>query len=416
MFKNIKSVLPFKKQRLWFWVVLIVLFLFYPYIFADAVFSFHADTRIILVLLFLFFPLAMLLTPRKMPWPLTLSLAVMIIGGVAHFLHTGDKYYYHRIVTLLFSYSLLVIVYYKIGLKRFYTIYNKWILIMSIGCFIAMIVAFVGVPPLFEFVEKSDNRVMYSWLVSCTKAYSGPGSLTRMGGFFDEPGAMGYFACFAIAFNRLLIKDKRMEWMLLLFTLFTFSFGYILQAIVYVLCFIVFGNNEKRRLPLLVLLVVLVVGLYATKDTKYNEVYANSIGKVEALFSVDNMMTMESTSREILLEDSKRAFESSPIWGVGWNTKGYMGDNFYETLGKDGIIGFVYQYFPFFLLLFWGIIRRDYEIIAIVVFLFLSLFHRPLHAFPLNYFIYYSLPVVYYLKVRENNGESHKVTIKTIND
>ena len=410
MFSYIKKVLPSQRQRIWFGVVLIALLIFYPYELADAYLPFIKTNSItVLVLLAALIPLTFLSNPKRMPWPFTLCVSLLIVGSLIHFIHSGDKYYYHRVVMLLYAICLTIIVYSKIGFKQFYNLYNRWIVIMLIGCFVGVILSFVGLPPLHEFIASNDDRVVSSWIVTFTKNYIEAGSFIRPSGFFDEPGAMGYFSCFAIAYNRLLVRDKRIEWILLVLSLFTFSFGYIMQATVYILLFVVFNKSVKGKIWLIIVFTVVIIGLNVTKGTQYNDIYENTIGKIESLYNTENVLSLETTSRETLVESGKYAFEQNPVWGIGWKMEdtqyGRVSDSIYETLARDGIIGFLYTYFPYLLLLFWGIKRKDMDVVSVVVFLVLSLFHRPLHAYPLNYFIYYSLPIVYYLKAREENFE-----------
>jgi hypothetical protein len=128
-------------------------------------------------------------------------------------------------------------------------------------------------------------------------------------------------------------------------------------------------------------------------------------------------MSFEGTSREILVESSKEAFIRNPIWGIGWPVNGseeYVGDNYYETLAHDGIVGAIYQYFPYILLLLWAIGRKDWELVYIVIFLALAIFHRPIHANLLTYFIYYSLPLIYSLKVKQEDTERRNVRLPSV--
>ena len=405
MFSYIKTVLPGQGQRFWFWVVLLILLSFYPYEIANAYYPFPTiGIRVTVLVAIVLTPVIFLVNQKKLPVAFVVCLAVMVIGSMLSFLVSGGhKYYYHKIIILYAAFCLIVIVYNKVGVKQFYTLYNRWILIMAVlGC-VGFVLALVGVPPITSFVGLEDGRDIQSWIITFYKGASA--RFIRYAGFFDEPGAMGYWGCFALAINKLFIKDNRLERILLVALVFTFSLGYLLQAVVYVIFYILLGSKTSNKIAIALLSVLLIIGVYATRDTEYSYIYDESIGRVEEMFAVADVMSFEDTSRGQLVEVSKQYYKSNPVWGIGWplDNEEYIGDNYYETLAHDGIVGTIYQYFPYILLLFWGIKRKDWELISIVVFLALAIFHRPIHPNILTYFIYYSLPLLYALKVKEED-------------
>lgn len=412
MFSFFKTILPSKRQRTWFWVVLLLILSFYPYEIANAYYPFDtADVRVSFVLCLVLTPIIILISRYRLPKALIVCLIVMLIGSIMSFYVTHDRYYYHKLIRLYFAFCLIIIVYNRIGYRQFFSLYNRWILIMAIlGC-IGFVISLAGVPPVNTFIGKEDGREVYSWIITFTK--TPPIGFIRYAGFFDEPGAMGYWGCFALGINRILIKDEKLEKLLLITLVFTFSMGYILQAVAYIVMFSIFGSKVKNRFVLIVIPLILIIGLYSMRGTSYSIIYDESIGRIEQMFNAgDDIMSFEGTSREVLVENSKAAFKTNPVWGIGWPTDGsdvMTGDNYYETLAHDGIVGMVYQYFPYILLFFWAYRRRDWEMIFVIIFLALAIFHRPIHPNMLTYFIYYSLPVIYSIKVKEiDSSKRHK--------
>lgn len=416
MFKYIRSLLPAQRQRVWFWIVVLIIISFYPYEIANAYYPFStADIRTHFLLCLFLTPLILLKSRRKLPSALIWCLAIMVIGSLTSFFVSGDKYYYHKLIHLYSAFGLIVIVYNAIGYRQFFTLYNRWILIMAIlGC-IGFLIALLGIPPITTFIGKEDGRTVYSWLITFTK--TPPIGFIRYAGFFDEPGAMGYWGCFALAINRIFIKDQRLERVLLIALVFTFSMGYIIQAIAYFLMFSLSGSRLVSRMGYIIVAIMLIVGIYGTRGTNVSYIYDESIGRIEQMLEVgDDILSFEGTSREKLVAASKDAFKENPIWGIGWpvDNEEYIGDNYYETLAHDGIVGTIYQYFPYILLLFWGVSRRDWEIVYVVVFLALAIFHRPIHANMLTYFVFYSLPLMYTLKVKQEDSEKLHVRLPSI--
>lgn len=389
---------------------MLILLSFYPYEIANAYYPFSTiDIRVTFLLCLVLTPVILTKSRLKLPPALIWCLVVMVLGSILSFIVTGDKFYYHKLIVLYSAFCLIVIVYNTIGYRQFFTLYNKWILIMAIlGC-IGALIASLGVQPITTFIGKEDGRTVYSWIITFTK--TPPIGFIRYAGFFDEPGAMGYWGCFALAINRILIRDKRLEKILLIALIFTFSMGYIIQALAYILMFSFSRSKAGDKFGYMIVIVFFIVGVYSTRGTSISFIYDESIGRIEEMFNAsEDVLSFEGTSREKLVRDSKEAFESNPVWGIGWPTDNeeYIGDNYYETLAHDGIVGTVYQYFPYILLLIWGLSRRDWEIVHIVVFLALAVFHRPIHSNILTYFIFYSLPLIYALKVKEDSLSTHK--------
>jgi len=396
----LKEYLPNQTQRKWFYFVMSVLFLFYPYILVDAVLPFFkSDILQYFVFSILLFSINIFKSKRaNLPIAFWLVVTIMVIGSMVSFFVSGSKFYYHRLIYMFCSVNLIMIVQKQIGLVNFYRVYNRWILIMAALGVFGFLIAFVGVKPFFEFEALNDGRTVSSWIITFTKLDDFPvGSFIRYSGFFDEPGAIGYWGMFTLAINRLFIKDLKLEKILLVLLLFTFSMGFISQAIFFVAFFYLIRGGGRNKIIMGIILSILVVGVIATKNTQYSMIYDSTIGRFEEASKATEFM--EGTTREFNTQLTKEEWERSPIWGIGWKIDGpSLSDNAYETLAHDGIVGTVYLYFPYILLLYLGIKRRDIDVIGVTIFCALAIFHRPIHANLLTYFIFYSLPAMYAMK------------------
>lgn len=403
MFRYINSLLPQQKQRLWFWVVMLILLSLYPYKIANAYYPFivsNIQTQFIIAILLT--SIVLLIKRKTLPKEFWICVWMMVFGSVLHYFLTGDKFYYHKLINLEAAVCLIIIVYSKIGYRPFFTIYNKWILLIAVFAAFAFFIINANVPPIRRFIATEDGREMSNWIISFAK--TGGTLINRPSGMFDEPGALGYWGCFALGINKLFIKDEKLEKILLIALIFTMSMGYYMQAIAYLVLFLIKGSSATKKFSMLSITFIIIISLISLKGTQYNDIYESSIGRIETMFNSDNILSMEGTTRERLVEESKKKFEENPIFGIGWpvDDELYIGDNHYETLAHDGILGTIYQYFPYILLLFWGIKRKDIEVVFVVIFLALAVFHRPIHSNILTYFIYYSLPLIYWIKIQED--------------
>lgn len=402
MLKFIHQILPDKTQQKWFYIVMFVLLSFYPYKIANAYYPFvvsNIQTQFVVAILL---TLIVLFIKRKsLPKEFWICVWMMVLGSILHFFLTGDKFYYHKLINLESAVCLIIIVHSKIGYRPFLTIYNKWILFIAIFAALALFIIIANVPPIMRFVATEDGREMSNWIISFAK--TGGTLIDRPSGMFDEPGALGYWGCFALGINKLFIKDEKLEKILLIALVFTMSMGYFMQAIAYIVLFSIKGSPASKKFSMFTITFIIIISLYSLKGTRYNDIYESSIGRIEVMFSAKNVMSMEGTTRERLVEDSKKLFEENPLLGIGWPVDEdlYIGDNHYETLAHDGIFGTFYQYFPYVLLVLWGKKRKDLEVVFVVFFLAIAVFHRPIHSNILTYFIFYSLPLIYWIKTQE---------------
>lgn len=394
------SVTSNKKRFWWFLFVLGLLFCFYPYEFQDSMFNFLQKE--LLTKVFFIIVLFIILSVGKSvktPHVLALMVFVHMFGFLLSFVvHGGLGQYIGEYVTIIMVSLLILVIKDKIGILHFFELYNKWIMIMAIGGCVALMMAITGIGPIQTFISH-DLRPAYSWGVSYTNVYYD--NFIRYAGFFDEPGAMGYWMVFAIAINRLFIKNKWVEWGLLVLGLFSFSFGFIVQALVYILLFTFTKRNTVRSIVTAVAVFGVALFIYNSQGGENSTMYDVTFGRYEKLQEADQKMG----GRQEMSDVAKKYFFANPLFGLGRvqfaNIPYYMQDNPYETLAKDGIVGTIYLYFPFLLLLYWGIKRKDGELIRVWIFMVLSFMHRPFHPAPLYYFIFYSIVYMYYLKMRQ---------------
>jgi hypothetical protein len=395
-------VIPNKKFKWWAYLyVLLVLFSFYPYEFKSVYLPFFLAENYAIGACF-FALTGLLLLTRKIKLDKFHSLAfvflVQWIGifiiGIAH----GN--YLPAIgisINMLLAFALVVFVDSLLNWDVFFDKYNKWILIMAIlGCIVFFLVLIFNIQPLSIAIDIADGRPIFNYFLTFSKSdvyYTG---IIRYAGFFDEPGAIAYWGVYALIINRLFIGKRRLETILAVSLLFTFSIGYYIQLLAYLVLFLVTRKNIIQSIFLTFLVGFTVWSISMTKDTVNSEIYDHTFGRIESLIeeSQNESSIIAVGDREELTKNAIKAFKENPLFGTS-RTDVRVGNNVYETLALYGIIGSAFLLFPFMLLIVWSIKNKDYTLLKCVVVISLGFTHRPFHTNVLSFFIIYCILVMY---------------------
>lgn len=358
-----------------YFILFIILFSVYPFVFSQ--FLPIPPIKVLGVIYFLILFVILVCKRNLIVFPKLFNYAyfIQIFCWSAYFVFHNDSSYLTRIVLMLVVYMALLYAYNSCkGLLLFLKLFNGLIIIMAIGgtlCF--FLVLFEVVTPVFDF-SNVDGRTAYCFGLTCTNTYVG--NLIRYGGYFDEPGAMANWGMFALLFNKLFIKNQKYENALVICLFFTLSLAYYIQLFFY---FFLFAKNRKKRLIQLICGIALIVlGLSQTKGTQYEDIYRLTVQRFE--FD-DSKNKIAGDNRSNLSALAKEQFLSAPILGVGakkLDEIGYMADNPYEILAKDGIVGEIVTYLPLLLILYVGLQKRPDYICAVFI-LFLGYLQRPFH-------------------------------------
>ena len=401
-----------KKERLLFVVALFVLVCFYPYEFYSVYLTFLPERAYLTAAFFsalLFFICTYRHNKGKAFNLLRDVLLVQTFGfiivGVAHsnILSAIGSCIYMTLATIL-----VVLINETIGFLEFYRRYNRWIMWMAVfGVITWALVIFTGWMPFSTVIDRADGRVISNYILTFSKTdVYVIMSKIRYAGFFDEPGAMAYWGMFALIINQLYIKDKKLEIVLLICLSFTFSIGYYVQVLLYLVLFHVDFKKAGQNLFVIIAIVALVIGVFMSKGTQYEAIYDMSIGRLtetydesrraDVVFAVDD--------RADLTLRTKQEFMRNPLFGTESNKDDlYITDNIYEPLALYGIIGAPLILFPFIYLTVRAIRRKDTLYLKAMAVILLSFTHRPFHAYILYFFVIYSMIVLYR---RYGNGQN----------
>lgn len=394
-----------KKGYFPFFVVFIMLLCFYPYEFYSAYLmtptnlssSLYIGMSIILVLLTLF----LYHKVPNIPSSFIVVVSIQSIGYVIYCYVKGEPFPVGYFFPSVLSVIMIVFLSSSCGLFSFYKKYNKWILIMAILGTAALVLVWAGVlQPLMPFVDISDDDIMYNYGI--TFSVFDDYTSFQYCGFFDEPGAMASWGMYALLFNKLFIKDNRLEIILIITLIATMSLGFYIQLFAYLLLFVVFKKNNggnMGRIVLLIGIVVIISVFYSFEGTKYDSIYQETVGRIETTLDESKCGGLAVGNRESLTLAAQNEFLDNPLLGTSKKNL-ELGNNLYEPLARYGIVGTFFLYLPFWFLFFLSFKKKDFDLLKCVIIMFLGFTHRPFHINLLSFFVIYSFIVLYYQQRR----------------
>lgn len=392
-----------------FFYVLFVLLCFYPYEFYSFYFLF-LPTKTYITTIILLLLTTVLASVQKRAIPIQrLLLSVLAVQFFGYFLagivHGNILGSIDNLLTMFLAIVLVYLIDNTMGFVTFFKRYNKWILLMAVmGALTFFLVSFFGMQPFSYAQDRAgglEGKTLFNYILTFTKSDETIIGLIRYSGFFDEPGAMGYWGMYALVINQLFIKDKRLEVVLIISLIFTLSMGYYIQVVAFLLLYHVSSKNIGQGFLIFALIALVVVGIRSTEGTENNELYERTFGRIESIQNDAKYGAgLAVDDRESYTQNALREFQENPLFGTS-RTDVVVGNNVYETLALYGIVGTVFILFPFILLLIWSIKYKDLELFKAVIVIVLGFTHRPFHASLLYFFIIYCI-VLMYARYRNN--------------
>lgn len=141
--------------------------------------------------------------------------------------------------------------------------------------------------------------------------------------------------------------------------------------------------------------------IVTTKDTDI-DIYKITIER----FETDNSGKLNGDNRSNLAVKAKKYFKNSPIIGNGptyIQEIDYMGDNPYESLASDGIIGSLIMYLPLLIVCF----PFNKNVFGAIVVLSIGYLQRPFHCHLIHFMLMYTfvLSIIFYRRHIKINGK-----------
>lgn len=309
---------------------------------------------------------------------LTCVLIQCIIWLLYFFLHADTSYITRIVFTICIYYSLVVFC--KANVLSKFTYFNTcWITIQSVLAMLAFILCFVGaISPLFSFTN-IDGRPAYFFGISSTNVLYG--NLARMAGYFDEPGALATWGIFALVFNRVFFKNKKIEYILISCLFCTLSLAYYVLLVLYFLVF--YHKHVFKSLPI-VLICAAAAWLVYKQGGQDSKLYELTFERMELAKEGDY-------GRNELADRARIYFYQSPIIGNGakyMEEVEYVGDNYLESFAKDGILGSIILYLPLLITIIRTKGRGDVFYGSLIIAACYT--QRPFHINLMHYFMLYS--------------------------
>jgi uncharacterized membrane protein YhhN len=198
---------------------------------------------------------------------------------------------------VLFSVSLLVAaVATKYEIQKVVSIASAILLLLLIGGWIAVILAFLGMAPL-DTISGLHDRPLYLYFTTLTPTVIG--NFIRPAGIYDEPGALSLVVC-VIAFLRHLMRmDRRLTWGMLLLGFVTFSLAHLVYVAIH------FISERRIIVAWSNLFLVSCVAIWVLSNVGIWEHFdARLLSRVSVSSSSGQLVTGDNRSRNLL-----RAFD-----------------------------------------------------------------------------------------------------------
>ncbi len=374
MFEKIKSYLNFRYFLYYFSLIA-----GYPCVFFLLGWLPHYTVNYLLLLM-----LATLFVVIKNEYRLPLSISTLMLTQIATWgmysvIHGVDTSYFTRILMLVITYLFLEM---QLSDERagFIKTYNLWLVFQVVAGSIGFLLVLSGIlHPIFEFREM-DMRPGYFFGLFTTNTYFD--GLVRNAGFYDEPGALAFWGMQALLINKLFIKNKKIELLLIFGLISTLSLAYFIQVAIYIYFFY---KKERRRLLPYIIAFMLAIILVSTFSEQINDAV---FGRLE--YNEDTG-TIAGDNRTVLMERCWRIFCDYPILGLGASdlvsqaksTYGFVGANFFYNWAADGIVGFIITYLPLFYIISLGRYDRKFYVVSLIM--FIGFLQRPYDSTQLLY-------------------------------
>ncbi|MCV9931275.1 oligosaccharide repeat unit polymerase [Flavobacterium sp. LS1R47] len=359
--------------------------------------------KILTFICLVFFILLLSIKKNKlaMPRQIIFLLFVQIAFYFLMLIYHSDVANFNLIVQLISFLITILYIKYFLGFELFVKSFIYIVLITGIGGVLVFFThLLIGVTPFFVVSYGTDNSFFLG--LTTTNIFIDVGSIRmmRFAGFFDEPGTFGLYALYAIILNKVYFKNVKIEFLLILITIFTFSVAFYFAITVYVFFFYFNKKNIGgffAFFSILILFYVILINFDSPIVDKINEMSFSRLEETSTDFS-------NSNRGELVVNDFK-LFSESPILGVGYSNPKISGSNFFSIFARFGIIGSIF-YYLLFIYLFWAIIKiKSFYYFKFFVVLLISLMHRPEFSSLLSLLIFYCL--IYFLENLKTSKHSY---------
>lgn len=228
------------------------------------------------------------------------------------------------------------------------------------GTIITILLLVYNIPPGFHFLQHDGRTGFFYYLTFTNTVFMSDGfTVIRYSGLFDEPGALSFGCMFALILNKLTLKNRKSELLLLILPLFTFSLAHFVTSVLYVLLF--YWKKTKLISSCLISLFGLYILINSTKDTEYSRIYNLTLARLE----INDEGELSGNSRRDETESCLEYFKQSPVmgWGKSYFAEGVgkghgvNGTNIYYNGALYGVLGFIFPYIIIYYIIFTSLLK-----------------------------------------------------------
>lgn len=338
----------------------------------------------------------------RLPSPILILLVLQItIWGIYAVIHGLDISYFTRILMLLITYMLL-----EMQLsdehRGFIKTYNLWLVFQAVAGTIGFLLVVVGIlHPIFEFREMDMRKGYFFGLFTTNTYFDG---LVRNAGFYDEPGALAFWGMYALIINKLFVKNKKVEILLIIGLISTLSLAYFIQIAMY--AFFFYKEQRRKLLPYVVAFIFALILISSFNEQMNDAIFGRmEYNEETGTFSGDNRSPMTKVCWDIFLEAPITGQGAQHMLEISKERRVFVGANPNLTLATDGIVGQLIVWSPFFFL--FGLRRFDKKYGCAFWILIVGFLQRPYDGTQLLYpLLSFTIVLQAYLQARTEYYES----------
>jgi hypothetical protein len=354
-------------------------------------------TAICLVLMLL--GLAFKKSFKAYDWTIFIILLIQISYYLVLFLLYTDFSTLNLVIQLI---SLFILINYIRCFIGYYLFAKSFILLMIAmaigGTVIFFLHAIKGLEPIFYVSYGGDISFFLGLTTTNVFINTENIRILRYSGFFDEPGAFALFSTFALVINKVYFDNKRNEFLLIVFTFFTFSMAFYFTMIFY---FLFFYLKRSTFIYFLIIFISIPITFMVFKKIDI-DIYTKFTSMTIDRF-IETQTDPSSSNRSDLMKHDYKAFIENPFFGTGPSSDSVAGSNVYAVIAKYGIVGslFFYIFLVYILLLIFKIRNKEKtKFLKLFFIISLSFFHRPELSSVFTLSIFYM--IIYFLRFHKD--------------
>lgn len=242
-------------------------------------------------------------------------------------------------------------------------------------------------------IFRGPTWITKNYLLTVTGSEWNAGGITvmRVAGYFDEPGTFAFYITFALILNKLFSYSKKVERILIICGLVTFSVAFFISIVLYLILFY-FSMKSIKYFALFFILGAIGLNyiLKIKEESKLaNTIYKISLGRLEINLD-DESKVINGDTRTVVYEQAKIAFLDAPVFGHGLLVteqpksiyyNAFFGANILAPFAYHGIVGTLVFYAMYFYWTFITFFNRrkllSRSIIAAWLIISINFFQRP---------------------------------------